>query len=302
MNLLTQVRALFEPALRRSRRTRRRCPTYLGAIKPSSNADHGDYQANCAMALAKALGARSRRTCAQGDRRRPSRRTTSSKPPTVAGPGFINLRLKSEFLAHAVAAYRHRSEARRRARGEAEDVRDRPERPERGEAAARRPPPQHDHRRRARPHPALPRPHGRRRQPPRRLGHAVRHPAVRLQEPPRRRGVRGRPGARTGPPVRPRPQPGEDRGGRGRRRRGGRPVMAACREETAKLHAGDAENVALWKTFMPACLEMLRADLRAARRDDRPRARRELLQPDAAGRGRGHAREGHRRSRARARW
>jgi arginyl-tRNA synthetase len=34
--------------------------------------------------------------------------------------------------------------------------------------------------------------------------------------------------------------------------------MEACRLETAKLHAGDPENVSLWKQFMPACLEMLR--------------------------------------------
>src|SRR5947209_15267303 len=27
----------------------------------------------------------------------------------------------------------------------------------------------------------------------------------------------------------------------------------ACRQETAKLHAGDPENVALWQQFMPAC-------------------------------------------------
>jgi arginyl-tRNA synthetase len=36
------------------------------------------------------------------------------------------------------------------------------------------------------------------------------------------------------------------------------PVKKLCQEETAKLHAGDPENVALWKNFMPACLEMLR--------------------------------------------
>ncbi|MGL6072640.1 MAG: arginine--tRNA ligase [Fimbriiglobus sp.] len=35
------------------------------------------------------------------------------------------------------------------------------------------------------------------------------------------------------------------------------PVLQACREETAKLHAGDAENVKLWQEFMPACIEML---------------------------------------------
>ena len=35
------------------------------------------------------------------------------------------------------------------------------------------------------------------------------------------------------------------------------PVADACRRETAKLHAGDPENVALWHQFMPACLKML---------------------------------------------
>jgi arginyl-tRNA synthetase len=33
------------------------------------------------------------------------------------------------------------------------------------------------------------------------------------------------------------------------------PVAEACRQETAKLHAGDPENVRLWKMFMPYCLE-----------------------------------------------
>ncbi len=35
-------------------------------------------------------------------------------------------------------------------------------------------------------------------------------------------------------------------------------IMDACRAETAKLHAGDPENVALWQQFMPHCLDMLR--------------------------------------------
>jgi arginyl-tRNA synthetase len=33
------------------------------------------------------------------------------------------------------------------------------------------------------------------------------------------------------------------------------PVQEACRQETAKLHAGDPENVRLWQSFMPACYE-----------------------------------------------
>jgi arginyl-tRNA synthetase len=35
----------------------------------------------------------------------------------------------------------------------------------------------------------------------------------------------------------------------------GDPIAAAARLETAKLHAGDEENVRLWKMFMPWCLE-----------------------------------------------
>jgi arginyl-tRNA synthetase len=33
------------------------------------------------------------------------------------------------------------------------------------------------------------------------------------------------------------------------------PVQDACRAEVAKLHAGDPENMELWRSFMPACLE-----------------------------------------------
>jgi arginyl-tRNA synthetase len=39
----------------------------------------------------------------------------------------------------------------------------------------------------------------------------------------------------------------------------GRAVTEAARAETAKLHAGDAENRALWRQFMPHCLAALRA-------------------------------------------
>ncbi len=39
---------------------------------------------------------------------------------------------------------------------------------------------------------------------------------------------------------------------------GDRSVEEAARAETAKLHAGDPENRALWERFMPHCLEALR--------------------------------------------
>jgi arginyl-tRNA synthetase len=34
-----------------------------------------------------------------------------------------------------------------------------------------------------------------------------------------------------------------------------RAILEACRQETAKLHTGDPENLELWRTFMPWCLE-----------------------------------------------
>jgi arginyl-tRNA synthetase len=40
---------------------------------------------------------------------------------------------------------------------------------------------------------------------------------------------------------------------------GGDPIADACRQETAKLHRGDPENVTLWKEFMPHCLEEINA-------------------------------------------
>src|SRR5262249_53604239 len=40
----------------------------------------------------------------------------------------------------------------------------------------------------------------------------------------------------------------------------GHPEIAArAREETAGLHAGDAQNLALWRQFMPACLAAMDA-------------------------------------------
>src|SRR5206468_6092484 len=64
--------------------------------------DHRDYQANFAMALAKALNRpkEAQQVAKEVVARLPA--NDAIEEPTVAGPGFINLRLKSEFLAKAV--------------------------------------------------------------------------------------------------------------------------------------------------------------------------------------------------------
>jgi arginyl-tRNA synthetase len=66
-------------------------------VRPATDAKFGDYQANGVMALAKKLKTNPRKLAEEvvknldlGD---------ICKPPEVAGPGFINLRLKAEFVA-----------------------------------------------------------------------------------------------------------------------------------------------------------------------------------------------------------
>ncbi|MFM8272157.1 MAG: arginine--tRNA ligase, partial [Gemmata sp.] len=102
MNLLTQLRTLFAPALEALAPDKAKVPDYLNAIKPAANAEHGDYQANMAMAMAKALGQKPPAVAAALLTALPA--TDVIEPPTVAGPGFVNLRLASPFLARAVRA------------------------------------------------------------------------------------------------------------------------------------------------------------------------------------------------------
>jgi arginyl-tRNA synthetase len=70
---------------------------YLAMVKPAQDARHGDYQANCAMALAKELGRKPREIAEEMVRRLPTGNWLA--PAEIAGPGFINLRLQPEWLA-----------------------------------------------------------------------------------------------------------------------------------------------------------------------------------------------------------
>jgi arginyl-tRNA synthetase len=257
MNLLTKLRSLFEPALSALAPDKAKVPDYLAAIKPAANAEHGDYQANMAMAMAnRAAGQKPPEVARAIVAALPP--NDLLEPPTVAGPGFINLRLKSEFLAKAV-------------QGIATD-------PKLGVAPAAKcktfvidlsgpnvAKPLHvGHLRSTIIGDALVRIL-------RFLGHKVigdnhlgdwgtqfgillygykhhRDDAAFAADPVRellRLYIHVRNLAKLAEDA------DEDAAG-------DNPIMRACREETSKLHAGDAENVALWKMFMPACLEMLR--------------------------------------------
>ncbi|VTR97566.1 arginyl-trna synthetase : Arginine--tRNA ligase OS=Singulisphaera acidiphila (strain ATCC BAA-1392 / DSM 18658 / VKM B-2454 / MOB10) GN=argS PE=3 SV=1: Arg_tRNA_synt_N: tRNA-synt_1d: DALR_1 [Gemmata massiliana] len=256
MNLLTQIRSLFEPALAALAPDQAKVPDLLAAIKPASNADHGDYQANCAMALGKALGQKPQDVAKALIAALPANDVL--EPPTVAGPGFINLRLKPDFLAKAIAEIatdpKLGVEPTKKPKTFVIDLS--------GPNVAK---PLHvGHLRSTIIGDALVRIL-------RFLGHTVigdnhlgdwgtqfgillygykhhRDDAAFTADPVRELArlyvhVRGLAAVAEG----------EDEDGAG-----DNPIMTACREETSRLHAGDPENVALWETFMPACLEMLR--------------------------------------------
>lgn len=71
-------------------------------VKPAQDARYGDFQANCAMPLAKQLGVNPRELAQQIVAKLEV--SDLCLPPEVAGPGFINLKLRDDWLAGRVSA------------------------------------------------------------------------------------------------------------------------------------------------------------------------------------------------------
>ena len=255
MNLLTRLRSLFAPVLTDLAPDKAKVPDYLGMIKPAANADHGDYQANFAMPLAKALGQKPPDLAKEIIAALPPNDLIET--PTVAGPGFINLRLKADFLAAAVCTV-------------ANDVK-------LGVEPAASPKtfvidlsspnvakPLHvGHLRSTIIGDALVRIL-------RYLGHTVEgdnhlgdwglqfgiliHGYKNFRDDAAFQADPVRELARLYVQINKMfKKEGDEEDGPT-----DDPVKKACQEETAKLHAGDPENNALWQQFMPACMEMLR--------------------------------------------
>ena len=74
----------------------------LETVRPSQDPKFGDYQANLAMALGKRLGRPSRQVAAEVVGRLDV--ADFCLPPEIAGPGFINLRVRDDWLAARLAA------------------------------------------------------------------------------------------------------------------------------------------------------------------------------------------------------
>ena len=67
-------------------------------VHPARDPKLGDYQCNVAMGLAKKLGRKPRDIAASIADSLPEAALAMLEPPQIAGPGFINLRLKSDFI------------------------------------------------------------------------------------------------------------------------------------------------------------------------------------------------------------
>src|SRR6476620_676551 len=74
----------------------------LALVLPSQDAKFGDYQATCAMPLGKRLGKPPREIAAQLVAGLDV--VDFCEPPQIAGPGFINVKLKEDWLSAQLAA------------------------------------------------------------------------------------------------------------------------------------------------------------------------------------------------------
>ena len=97
MNTLSELRGRFEKVL--SELTPTPDP-FVAMIKPTQDAAFGDFQANCAMPLAKQRGTNPRSLAAEIVGKLDV--TDLCHPLEVAGPGFINIRLKDEWLIERI--------------------------------------------------------------------------------------------------------------------------------------------------------------------------------------------------------
>jgi arginyl-tRNA synthetase len=75
---------------------------FAAQVKATQDSRHGDYQANCAMALSKVLGKPPREIAQLLKDRLP--RGDWLEEPQVAGPGFLNFRLRSDWMAAQLRA------------------------------------------------------------------------------------------------------------------------------------------------------------------------------------------------------
>jgi arginyl-tRNA synthetase len=102
MNVLAFIRQSFASALTNLGVEAAELQALVEMVLPSQDAKFGEYQANCAMKLGKQLGKPPREVASE----LVSRLEVADlcQPPEIAGPGFINLRLRDDWLIKQLAA------------------------------------------------------------------------------------------------------------------------------------------------------------------------------------------------------
>jgi arginyl-tRNA synthetase len=99
MNLLQEIRERFAVALQPLTDTPE---MMLDLIRPSQDAKYGDFQANCAMPMSKVLSRPPRDVAAEIVTH--LKIDDLCEPPEIAGPGFINLKLRDDVIASRIEA------------------------------------------------------------------------------------------------------------------------------------------------------------------------------------------------------
>jgi len=93
MNILAEIRNRFRAALAELIDAP---DDYVAMVRPAQDARYGDFQANCAMPLAKQLGKKPRDVAADIVAKLDIADLCTK--PEIAGPGFINLTLRDDWL------------------------------------------------------------------------------------------------------------------------------------------------------------------------------------------------------------
>lgn len=96
MNLSSEIKARFKPALDSLVDEAQQVESLLAMIKPTQDDSFGDYQVNCAMALGKRLGKAPRDVAA--DLLAQVNLDDLCENVELAGPGFINLTIASSWI------------------------------------------------------------------------------------------------------------------------------------------------------------------------------------------------------------
>ena len=102
MNVLALLKSRFQPAIAALISDPARQRELLEMIRVAQDPKFGDYQANFAMPLGKQLGKSPRDVAAQV--LSAARLDDVCQPAEIAGPGFINLRLRDDWLADQIGA------------------------------------------------------------------------------------------------------------------------------------------------------------------------------------------------------